>query len=220
MGEQADVGFVTGTDTGVGKTVFAALLARRMMDQGFTVRAVKPFASGGREDGRVLREATGNQDELNALNPWHYRAALSPLIAARREGNPVRIGAAIRFIERSRKGVERLVVEGAGGLLSPLGEGWDARTLIRQIRPRIWIVAANRLGCLNQVLLTVEGLGSLGAAAKVIVMQPLVVGVTQRTNLDWLRERLGRDRVQAIPWLPRGWQTPWRTSWVHALDWT
>ena len=220
MGERAVVGFVTGTDTGVGKTVFAALLARRMLHQGFTVRAVKPFSSGGREDAQVLREATGNKDSLDAINPWAYRAPLTPLIAARREGHPAKMAAVMQFLERSRSGVERLIIEGAGGLLSPLGEGWDARKLIRRIQPRIWIVAANRLGCLNQVLLTVEALGKLGALAKVVLMQPPAVGVTQGTNLDWLRERLGSERVQAIPWLPRGWQSPWRASWVSALDWT
>lgn len=219
MNERAAVGFVTGTDTGVGKTVFAALLTRRTIQQGFTVRAVKPFCSGGRDDAKILREAAGEREDLDTINPWHYRVPLTPLIAARREGHPATLTEACGFVERARYGVERLIVEGAGGLLSPLGEGYDARDLIRKFRPHIWIVAANRLGCLNQILLTVEALGSLGARARIILMQPRTLNIAARTNLTWLRERLGAERVQPIPWLAHSWRSPWKRSWLPALDW-
>lgn len=199
------VWFVTGTDTGVGKTVFTAHLVRHWLSLGFRARAVKPFCSGGREDARILAEAqgvVGGVAALDGLNPWHFRAALTPWVAARREGRAVGLGEVDRYLEEARAGCEALLVEGAGGLLSPLGDGYDARTLIGRLRARPVVVAANRLGCLNQVLLTVEALGSAARRAVVVVMQPPRRGLAARTNLEVLKERLGAERVVVFPWIP------------------
>jgi dethiobiotin synthetase len=189
----------------VGKTVFTAHLVRHWLSLGFRARAVKPFCSGGREDARILAEAqgvVGGVAALDGLNPWHFRAALTPWVAARREGRAVGLGEVDRYLEEARTGCEALLVEGAGGLLSPLGDGYDARTLIGRLRARPVVVAANRLGCLNQVLLTVEALGSAARRAVVVMMQPPRRGLAARTNLEVLKERLGAERVVVFPWIP------------------
>lgn len=214
----APIWFVTGTDTGVGKTVLTALLVRRWRERGIAVRAVKPLCSGGREDARVLWEAQGWRGTLEQVNPWHFRSALTPWVAARREGRQVRLGDVVRFLETARAGCDLLVVEGAGGLLSPLGEDFDSRTLIAEVGARPVVVTANRLGCLSQGLLALEGLGPAGRLAPLVVMQPRRPGLAARTNLEVLRERLGADRVVAIPWLTAGWTSAWRGPWVAALD--
>ena len=74
--------FIIGTDTGVGKTVFTALLTRRLREKEVRVAALKPLCSGGREDARVLRAASGHVLSLDEINPWHFRAPLAPLLAA------------------------------------------------------------------------------------------------------------------------------------------
>lgn len=216
--KRASVWFVTGTDTGVGKTVLTALLVRRCRERGLAVRAVKPLASGGRDDARILWEAQGKGRTLDEVNPWHFRAALTPLMAARREGREVRLRDVVQFLESAKAGQDVLLVEGAGGLLSPLGRGFDSRTLIQALDAKPIMVTANRLGCLSQSLLVMEALGEAGRAAPLVVMQPRRPGLAARTNLEVLRERLGERRVVEIPWLPAGWKSPWKSGWGEALD--
>lgn len=193
------VWFITGTDTGVGKTVLTALLVRHLIGQGFRARAVKPLASGGREDARLLHRAQGGALPLDALNPWFFRAPLTPTLAARAEGRRVQRGELLDFLRQARAGTDLLLVEGAGGLLSPLGEGVDARDLIRDLRALPVIVAANRLGAINQVLLVVEALGPRGRSARVALMAPVRPDRVSRGNLDVLRERLGAGRILEVP---------------------
>jgi dethiobiotin synthetase len=209
---------VTGTDTGVGKTVLTALLVRRWRELGVAARALKPLCSGGRDDARVLREAQGGDLSLDTVNPWHFRSALTPLVAAEREGRTVALRDVVRELERARVGCDVLVVEGAGGLLSPLGRDFDSRTLIRAMDAKPVVVAANRLGCLSQVFLLLEGLGQVGTSAPVVLMQPLRTSLAARTNRDLLRERLGPDRVLEVPWLRAGWKAAWKGAWVDGLD--
>lgn len=197
------VWFVTGTDTGAGKTVLTALLARWLRESGRSVRAVKPFCSGGRDDVRILRRASGTGDSLDALNPWHYRAALAPLLAARAVGRPVSLPEVAGFVRHAAQGTEVLLVEGAGGLLSPLGEGFDARDVIRELDLAVVVVAPNRLGAINQVRLVVEALGRRGREARVALMAPPRRDRVSRTNLEMLREFLGERRVLEIPRFPR-----------------
>jgi dethiobiotin synthetase len=202
----------------VGKTVLTALLVRRWRELGVAARALKPLCSGGRDDARVLREAQGSELSLDVVNPWHFRLALTPLVAAEREGRSVSLGEVVQAVERARDGCDVLVVEGAGGLLSPLGRDFDSRTLIRALNAKPVVVAANRLGCLSQVLLLLEGLGQVGTSAPVVLMQPLRTSLAARTNRDLLRDRLGPDRVVEVPWLRAGWKAAWKGSWVDGLD--
>src|SRR6266496_2869342 len=122
--------FITGTDTGVGKTVFAVLVTRHLCDRGFYVATLKPVCSGSRDDARLLRDAAGKVLPLREVNPWHFRAPLAPLLAARQEKKRVRLREVRAHIRRVARQFDVVVVEGAGGLLSPLGEDFDSRDLI------------------------------------------------------------------------------------------
>ena len=79
--------FITGTDTGVGKTVLTALLVRFLRERGVKAVALKPICSGDRADARALRAAMDGALSLDEINPWHFRAPVAPLLAARREQN-------------------------------------------------------------------------------------------------------------------------------------
>ncbi len=215
---RAPVWFVTGTDTGVGKTVFSTLLVRHWLGRGVGVRAVKPFCSGGRSDARALLAAQGGGGSLDDVNPWHFKAALTPLVAARREARRIPLKDVRAFLDRARQGCEVLVVEGAGGLLSPLGEGFDARTLIRELQATPVVVVANRLGCLSQALLVVEALGEDWPRAKLVLMQPKSPGLAAKTNGEILKERLGVDRVVEFPWLAKGGSARPSRRWTQVLD--
>src|SRR5438045_270925 len=121
--------FVTGTDTGVGKTFFAVVLAHVLREKGVNVAALKPICSGGRDDARVLQKLAGAGLSLDEVNPWHFRAALAPVLAARKERKTLRLHEVVRHVRRIEKKFKTVIVEGAGGLLSPLGEGFDSRDL-------------------------------------------------------------------------------------------
>jgi len=204
--------FITGTDTGVGKTVLTALLARYLKGRDIRVAALKPIGSGGRDDARLLQAALDNVLTLDEINPWHFRAPIAPLLAARREHQ--RIGAAkvLAHIRTTQKRFDVLLIEGAGGLLSPLGEDFNARDLIATLNATPIIVCPNRLGAVNQVLLTLEALPSRARArARVVLMSPLRPDASTKSNPDLLAEHFDRKRIFRLPWLggrfalARGW---------------
>lgn len=199
--------FVTGTDTGVGKTVLTCCLVRSLREAGVPARAVKPLASGGRSDARLLRRSQGHSLAIGEISPWSFPAALSPAIAARRSGGRTARGEVTRWLGRQARAAPVLLVEGAGGLLSPLGDGFDLRDLAADLRAGIILVAANRLGALNQVLLTLEALPSrTRGRTPVVLMSPPRPSLVSRTNAEYLKGRLGPMRVVEFPWLGKGWQ--------------
>ena len=192
--------FITGTDTGVGKTVTTALLTRHLRDRGLTVAALKPICSGNRDDARVLHAALQGTLALGEINPWHFRAPLGPLLAARRERKRVTLAAVLAHVRKVQQRFGIVLVEGAGGLLSPLGEGFTARELIVGLRATPVIVCPNRLGILNHALLTIEALPHrAGRRAQVVLMAPQRPDAATATNPQLLAEFLGRPRVHVLP---------------------
>jgi dethiobiotin synthetase len=196
--------FITGTDTGVGKTVLTSLLVRHLRERGVRALAVKPFCSGGREDARLLRAAQADEVSLDAINPWHFRAPLTPLLAARREQRKVRQAEALQFLRSAATQCETLLIEGAGGLLSPLGEGFDARDLIVDLKARPIIVCPNRLGAVNQVRLVLAALPPrVVKVSRIVLMQTAGNSLATRTNPSLLKELLKGQEVGVIPLISR-----------------
>lgn len=194
--------FITGTDTGVGKTVFAALSTVYLRQQGFHVAALKPLASGGREDAKILHAAAGKVLSLDEVNPWHFRVPLAPVLAARKEKRQVRLREVVAQIQRVAKKFEVVVVEGAGGLLSPMGEGFDSRDLVAALKATPVIVAANRLGAVNQVRLVLEALPlTVQKKARIVLVNPQKPDAASRTNPDLLREFVAAKQLRVMPWL-------------------
>jgi len=180
--------FVTGNDTGVGKTLLATLLARYLGARGLHVAGLKPICSGGRADALALQAAAGNGLTTDEVNPWHFRSPIAPLLAARRERRRVRLREVVAHIRRVARPFEVVVVEGAGGLLSPLGEGFDSRDLIRELQAVPVVVCANRLGALNQALLVLAALPrALRRGAHIVLMDPARANAASRTNPPLLR---------------------------------
>jgi dethiobiotin synthetase len=198
----ARVLFITGSDTGVGKTVLTVLLTRHLRRQGTPVLALKPICSGGRDDAEALRAAQGGGISLDAINPWSFRAPVAPWLAARREGRPLEMGPVVAFLRAAMETRPRSVVliEGAGGLLSPLGERFANRELLVAVRADPLVVCANRLGALNQVLLVLEALPpAFRGRARVVLTEPVAPDDGSRTNAAALGERLGPGRVVTLP---------------------
>jgi len=192
--------FITGTDTGVGKTVLTALFVRHLRMAGVRALAVKPFCSGGRDDARVLRRAQNEEATLDELNPWYFRAPLAPLLAARREKQRVTRKEAMEFLRKSARRCDVLLIEGAGGLLSPLGEGFDALSLIEGLKAIPIVVGRNRLGAINQVRLVLVALpDALSKTARVALMPVGARNPATKSNAELLTEFIMPKRLLELP---------------------
>jgi dethiobiotin synthetase len=171
--------FVTGTDTGVGKTYVARLLILALRRQGHRVYARKPVESGCRQqqgpalpaDGLALREAAGGAEALQTVCPYRLAHALVPNRAARLEGIDLRLRDLVLACEAPDDGI--VVVEGSGGFLSPLTDDGLNADLAAALGIPILLVATDRLGCINHVLLTAEAIASRSLELAAVLLNPL-----------------------------------------------
>lgn len=210
--------FITGSDTGAGKTVLATLLVRHLCEQGIRVAGLKPICSGGRDDARKLHKAAGRVLPLDAVNPWHFRAPLAPLLAARKEKSRVCLREVVASIRRVSGEFDCVVVEGAGGLLSPLGEDFNSRDLLCALDASPLIVCPNRLGVVNQALLVLEALPRELADCAPVILSTVKADSSSASNARLLRELLGSQRVQVLPRVnPAGKLTPRVRAMLSAL---
>ena len=114
--------FVTGTDTGVGKTLLSSLLLVHLRRTGCHALAMKPFCTGSRKDVEFLHHAMDGEMDPDEINPFYFRQPLAPLVAGGKSRREVAMRAVIELIWRRAALCEYLLIEGVGGLLTPLGE--------------------------------------------------------------------------------------------------
>lgn len=191
---------ITGTDTGAGKTVLTGLLARHLHRKGVNVAALKPLCSGGRGDAELLHAAAGAELKLDEVNPWHFRASLAPSLAARLEKRTVTLRDVSTHVWNVAHRFPVVLVEGAGGLLSPLGEHFSTRELIAALTADVFITAQNRLGVVNAVRLTLESLPRVVAArARLALMSPPRPDAATRSNVELLGEFMPPDHIAVLP---------------------
>jgi dethiobiotin synthetase len=194
--------FITGTDTGVGKTVLSGLLLAFLRGRGCNALALKPFCSGARTDALLLRALQDNALAMDEVNPFYFKEPVAPLVAARRHRCAIALPEVIENIRHAARRCECLLIEGAGGLLAPLGEGFTARDLIARLRCETIVVARNQLGVINHTLLTVESLrGAKARSIKVVLMNPRRSDPSSKTNPRLLSEWLGAVPLYSLPWL-------------------
>jgi dethiobiotin synthetase len=154
--------FVVGTDTGVGKTYVAARIVAALAREGLRVGVYKPAASGCRRIGRALVSddavalwrAAGEPGELKAVCPQRFAAPLAPHLAAREERKEIDVRLLRRGLDYWRKRSDFVIVEGAGGLMSPIGERDYVADLAEEFGYPLVVVAPNRIGTINSTLLT------------------------------------------------------------------
>ena len=188
--------FITGTDTGVGKTVFACGLAALLKESGYKVGVMKPAETGcGQDDGKLvpqdavaLQEASGCTAPLVKICPYQFREPLAPSVAADREGTRIDIDRLMNIYNEINAAYDITIVEGAGGLLVPLLPSYTYADFAKVLKLPLIIVAANKLGMINHLLLTLEhasckGLSVLGYVLNQIESQPSLAAETNREAL-------------------------------------
>jgi dethiobiotin synthetase len=196
--------FITGTDTGIGKTVLTGLFTRFLRERGVNAVALKPVCSGGRDDARAFQAVMNSALPLDEINPWHFREPIAPVLAARRKRRRVRLAEVLAHIRAMQKRFDVVLVEGAGGLLSPLGENFDSRDLIAALRATPVVVGPNRIGVVNQVLLTLNALPRIESArARVVLMSPQKPDASTKTNAGLIAELSVTKGIFELPWLGR-----------------
>lgn len=162
--------FITGTDTGVGKTVFTALFLHHLRKTGTRAMAMKPFCSGGRGDVRLLRAMQDRELSEDEINPFYFPEAVAPLISTRQRKCVIPLSDVVRRIKVIATRCERLLVEGSGGLFVPLGKGYFVMDVIQRLHCEVVVVARNRLGTINHTLLSVAALKNLGIKPSMIAL--------------------------------------------------
>jgi dethiobiotin synthetase len=194
--------FITGTDTGVGKTLVTALLLYYLRQHGCSALAIKPFCTGDRSDVHALEILQEHRLAEDVINPFFFREPIAPLVAARKQGRRISLDAVLRRIREVKEQCAYLLIEGAGGLRAPLGEGYSAADLITGLGCKVAVVGANKLGVINHTLLTVSELHNLGMEeVKVVLTTGSGSDISTQTNAPVLSELLGSVEVIAIPFL-------------------
>ncbi|MBL8815067.1 MAG: dethiobiotin synthase [Planctomyces sp.] len=211
---------VTGTDTGVGKTWISTLLIRGFHRQGYQTGAYKPVCSGAEfrtgenepfwEDADRLRAACSGSPPPSLVCPQRFIAPLAPPEAARCEGRTVDAEQLKSGLEAWRGQAEIVVVEGAGGFLSPLTDNQTLASLAVDWQAPIFVVAANRLGVVNHTLLTIEAIRYRKLKVAGIVLNDVSpdnsgsdgkpVDLSRRSNLSQLQRWLPDISIFTCDW--------------------
>lgn len=154
--------FVTGTDTGVGKTFFTSALLRRWEQKKFAPVGFKPLSTGDRNDALQIAQACNQRLSLAEVNPYHFSLPLSPWQSARRENSTVDLSALAQRIVVSAAPYSHVVVEGVGGWLAPLTPQQTVRELAVALGYPVLLVTRVNLGTLNHTMLTIESIRATG----------------------------------------------------------
>jgi dethiobiotin synthetase len=200
---------ITGTDTGVGKTVVACAIAAALVGRGARVGVMKPVETGvAREattsDAHALAGAAGSADDLELIRPYSFEPPVAPILAARLAGVEIeyaRLDRALAAIAQSR---DFIVVEGAGGLLVPLSATLDFAGLFSRFGAKTIVVARNRLGTVNHTLLTLRASRGAGLDVVGVVVHddaPEGVDEASLTNASLLAELAAPVPVFRFPWV-------------------
>jgi dethiobiotin synthetase len=200
--------FVTGTDTGVGKTFVGCALAHAWRATGKRVGVVKPVETGVEtepEDARALATAAGDPSPLDDVCPYRFRAPLAPSVAGALEGRAVDVDRIAALVERRARTVDVLLGEGAGGLLVPITGTTTWLDLVVRLRLPMLLVAANRLGTVNHCALTARVAAGAGVAIRGFVLsQPAVdTDVSAGSNAETIGAVTGLSCLGVVPHLDR-----------------
>ncbi|WP_353683684.1 dethiobiotin synthase [Thermodesulfovibrio sp. 3907-1M] len=211
--------FITGTDTGVGKTIVTAAILRSFIKKGLKVGAMKVVETGCLNkdgillpsDGMLLRDMAEMNDSVDLITPVKMENPLSPLVASRLENIEVDIDRIFKSFETLKKKYDYLVIEGVGGLMVPLIKEekrktnfYFVRDLIKDMELPVIIVTRPSLGTINHTLLTLEALKNKKIPVKGYIInfsEPAKNDIAEKTNPQVLKELLDIPCLGVLPYL-------------------
>ena len=181
--------FITGTDTGVGKTHTAIQLLRLLRASGTRCAGMKPICCGDRRDAELLLAAGSEGLRIEEINPVWLKTTAAPLVGSLTEGVNIDIERILASFRALQNRVEHVLVEGVGGWLVPIRRDYFMSDLAVEMALPVLVAAQNRLGCLNHTALTVRSIAAhrLPCAGVVLNGPPDPSDIAAVTNLDILR---------------------------------
>lgn len=200
--------FITGTDTGVGKTLVSAGLIHKLVASGWRVAGMKPVATGCKWKGGVLRSEDADLliAEANVkapydwVNPYAYEPPIAPNIAAKQLRSYISLAHIADCKARLLQMADMVVVEGVGGFRVPLNDDQDAAHMALMLGLPVILVVGLRLGCLNHALMSAEAIQMRGLKLSGWVGNRIDPGMTHmEPNLDTLRRRLTVPCLGVVP---------------------
>lgn len=205
--------FITGTDTGVGKTIIAGAIASWHSTNGESVGVMKPAETGCRmkkgklfpADASFLKRASGSKAPLEDICPYRFAEPLAPAVAASRAGERIDIGSIKEIFRRIYSGSDITLVEGAGGIMVPLSGKYLFLDLAAELNIPLIIVGRAGLGTINHTALTYNAAKARGLKISAIILNQSrkgPSGAAEETNAQAIRETLGFRRVYWAPFVP------------------
>jgi dethiobiotin synthetase len=184
--------FLTGTGTGVGKTFVADQALRWLRSRGIRAAGMKPICCGDREDARRLLAASAEGISIEELNPIWLQSPVAPSVAAQIEQVEIDLEKIRDCFRNLSERFDTVIVEGLGGWLVPITANLFVSDLAKQLDLPVAIVAENRLGCLNHVLLTLESVQRRGLVCAGVILNQASgpTDLAQSTNETELRRLL------------------------------
>jgi dethiobiotin synthetase len=195
--------FITGSGTGIGKTLFTCALAYQLRQAGKTVRALKPVISGFEQaaaDSDTLqliaaRGLAATPENVEAVSPWRFKAPLSPDMAAQDEGRALGFEKLVSFC-KAQSGADYLLVEGVGGVMVPLDERHTVLDWMAALAFPVILVTGNYLGSLSHTLTAAQALRAAGLElAQVVISEsessPVPIARTEETLRRFLPPQTG-----------------------------
>jgi dethiobiotin synthetase len=204
--------FITGTDTGVGKTLVAAAVALALKRQGCEVGVMKPIETGvspskvGRSDAARLRTIIDGEDQLGAVCPYPFPLPVAPLAAAQAEGQAINPEVIRKIYRLLSDRYDYMVVEGVGGVSVPITPSTDVMDLITQLKLPVVIVGRSGLGGINHALLTIEALRRRKIPIVALVLNQTsptrskMMRIQERTTISLLLKQAGVPVLGPLPY--------------------
>ncbi len=203
--------FITGTDTGVGKTRSTCALLHAAAQLGYSTVGMKPVAAGferrgdtwHHDDVEALIAASSVKADRRLINPYALRSAIAPHIAAEQQGVALRIPPVRAAFDNLAEQADVVLVEGAGGFVVPLDAQHDMADMVVALGLPVILVVGMRLGCLNHAILTAEAIRNRGFLLAGWVANDLGTDMAAfEANLATLEQRLGGPSLAVFPWRP------------------
>jgi len=192
--------FLTGTGTGVGKTFVAIELLYWLRAHGIRAAGMKPICCGDREDARRLLAASAEGISIEELNPVWLQSPVAPSVAAQIEQVEIDLGKIQSCFRNLSERFDTVIVEGVGGWLVPMTADLFVGDFAKQLDLPVAIVAENRLGCLNHILLTLESVQRRGLVCAGVILKSAngPTDLAQSTNETELRRLLASVNLVVI----------------------
>lgn len=204
--------FITGTDTGVGKTHIAARLLHLLRASGIRCAGMKPICCGDRRDAETLLAAGSDCVAIDEVNPVWLKTPAAPIVGTLMEKVTIDIEQILFAFHALQERVEYVIVEGTGGWLVPIRSDYFVSDLAAAMKLPVLVVAQNRLGCLNHAILTVRSIAAyqLRCLGLVLNSTELASEIAALTNADILRRILNVPLLaglgESLTELPTDWR--------------